>query len=68
VRQGDPRLILAIGFVLVLLGAVLPALMVLRIIESSFVLNFLSFAASMAGLFLGTIGAAFYVRLHRRQR
>ena len=54
-----------IGFVLVLLGAVLPFLMVMRIIESTFFLNFLAYGSSMVGLLLGFIGASQYVREHR---
>ena len=62
----DPRLIFVIGFVLVLLGAVLPWLMVLHIVKSTFFLNFLAAGASVAGLVLGVIGTAYYVRLHKR--
>jgi len=62
----DPRLIFVIGFVLVLLGVVLPWLMVLHFIESTFFLNFLAAGASTAGLILGVIGTAFYVRLRKR--
>ena len=62
----DPRLIFVIGFLLVLLGAVIPWLMVLNVIKSTFVLNFLAAGASTAGLILGVIGTAFYVRLHKR--
>jgi hypothetical protein len=54
-----------IGFVLVVLGAVLPFLIVLQIIESTFFLNFFAYGASLAGLFLGFIGASMYVREHR---
>jgi len=61
----QPWKIIVIGFFLVLFGAVVPFLMVMRIIESSFILNFLSYGASMAGLVLGLIGAALYVRTHR---
>ncbi len=62
----DPRAIIALGFVLVLFGAAMPWLMVLQIVRSTFWLNFLSYAASVSGLFLGIVGAAFYVRLHKR--
>ena len=62
----DPRLIFVIGFLLVLLGAVIPWLMVLQVVKSTFALNFLAAGASVAGLILGVIGAAYYVRLHRR--
>ncbi len=51
-----------LGFALVVLGVVLPFLMVLRVLESTFLLNFFSFTASMAGLLLGIAGAAMYFR------
>lgn len=61
----QPWKLIVIGFVLVLLGFVLPFLMVLRVLESSIFLNFLSYGASVGGLFLGLIGAAMYVRIRR---
>jgi hypothetical protein len=57
-----------IGFVLVTLGMVFPFLMVMQILESTFFLNFFSFAASVAGLFLGLIGGAMYVRLSQKNK
>jgi len=56
---------IVIGFVLVMLGAVLPFLIVLQVIESTFFLNFFAYGASVAGLFLGFIGASLYVREQR---
>ena len=64
-RGMQPWKLILIGFVLVLFGAVAPFLMVIQVVESSFILNFLSYGASMVGLFLGLIGAALYVRIHR---
>lgn len=61
----SPLKIILIGFALVVLGVVLPFLMVLHILESTFFLNFLSYGASIAGLFLGLIGSAYYVRLKK---
>jgi hypothetical protein len=61
----DPRAMIALGFVLVLLGAVLPFLMVLRVIPPNFPLSFFSYGASVVGLFLGLIGAAWYTRERR---
>lgn len=58
----NPKLILLIGFILVLLGAVLPFLMVLHIIQPTFFLVFFTFTSSTLGLFLGIIGAAGIVR------
>ena len=54
-----------VGFVLVVLGAVLPFLMVMQILKSTFFLNFFSYGATVAGIFLGLIGATQYVREHR---
>ncbi len=60
-----PKKIIAIGFVLVLFGFIGPFLMVLKILESSFVLNFLSYGASISGLMLGVIGSATYFRMNK---
>ena len=46
----------AIGFVLVLIGAVLPFLIVLRYVPSTFTLNFLAYGTSTVGIFLAVIG------------
>ena len=59
--------LIVIGFFLVLLGAVLPFLMVLGLIESTLLLNFVAFSASVVGLFLGVIGMATYVGEKRRR-
>jgi di/tricarboxylate transporter len=57
------RTMLVVGFLLIFLGGVvLPFLMVLHIIESTFFLVFLSFTSSTIGLFLGLIGASEFVR------
>jgi hypothetical protein len=61
----DPRYLIILGFGLVLLGFVLPFLMVLRMVQSTFFLNFVSYGASVAGLLLGLIGAAWYLRMNR---
>lgn len=62
------RSILWIGFVLVLLGFLLPLLIVIKVLESTFFLNFFSFIVSVVGLFLGLIGAAQYALEYRRNR
>jgi hypothetical protein len=59
--------LIAIGFVMVLLGAILPFLMVMQILESTFFLNFFSYTVSVGGLFLGIVGAAYLVRYRRRK-
>lgn len=61
----DPRVLIAIGFVLVVFGFVAPLLMVVQIIQPNFLVSFLSHGASVAGLFLGVLGGALYVRRER---
>ena len=63
----QPRSLIIIGFFLVLTGAVLPFLMVIRLVPSTYLLNFISYGASIGGLFLGIIGAANYVRSHENR-
>jgi len=68
IRLG-PRFFLITGFVLVFLGFILPLLMVIKALESTYFLNFFSFIASMIGMFLGMIGAAQYaLEVRRRDR
>ena len=65
-NETSPTLILSVGFLLVLLGAVLPFLMLLQVLSASFWLSFVSYTATVLGLFLGLIGAASYVQFNRR--
>jgi di/tricarboxylate transporter len=67
-REMDPRAIIVLGFVLVLLGFVVPFMMVAGFIKSSLALSFASYAASTAGLFLGLIGGALYIRKEKGKR
>lgn len=59
--------LIVIGFFMVLIGAVLPFLIVIRVIESTYLLNFIAFAASTIGIFLGVIGTAMHVGEKRRE-
>jgi len=61
----NPRTLLIIGFSLLLAGVILPFLMVIHVLESTFLLNFFSFGAQVAGLFLGFIGSVMYIRVNR---
>lgn len=54
----SPRFLLSLGVMLMLLGIILPFLMVIHVLESTFFLNFFSWGASVAGLSFGTIGFA----------
>lgn len=63
-RVSTPVRLIAIALVLLLVGALLPFLMVIRVVQPSFALSFLSYAASLIGLIMGLIGVAQYGR-HR---
>lgn len=59
--------LIVIGFFLVLIGAVLPFVIVIGILESTFLLNFIAFATSTIGIFLGVIGTAMFVGHRKRE-
>jgi hypothetical protein len=63
--MNSPRFLLSLGVILMLLGVLLPFLMVIHALESSFFLNFFSWGASVAGLAFGTIGFAMWSRTRR---
>ena len=58
--MNSPRLLLGLSVVLMLLGIILPFLMVIQVLESTFFLNFFSWGASVAGLAFGTVGFAMW--------
>ena len=63
--MNSPRLLLVLGMTLMLLGIVLPFLMIIKMLESTFMLKFFSWGASVAGLAFGTIGFAMYSKGRR---
>jgi hypothetical protein len=64
----NPKYMLLIAFLLLLVGIVLPMLMTLQLLESTFFLNFLSFGASLVGLILGFLGAMSIAARNRNRR
>ncbi len=65
----DPKILLGVGFILLVIGVVLPLLMVLQIIPSTFFLNFFSYGASFVGVIVGLLGAMMLiVRSRKRDR
>lgn len=58
----SPRFLLALGLILMLTGFLLPTLMVMRILPLGFALSFISWASSVAGLFIGVIAVAMMTR------
>lgn len=62
----SPTKMIFIGGGLLLIGVILPLLMVMKILTSTFFLNFFAYGISLSGFFLGLIGAMTYVREKRR--
>ena len=63
----SPGFLLILGVGLMLLGIILPFLMLIKVLESTFFLNFFSYGASVAGLALGTVGFALWSRSRGRR-
>lgn len=59
------KLVMVLCLVLMLIGIALPLLMVVRVIESSFLLNFLAYGSSVAGLFLGVLAVMSHTKNKR---
>jgi len=59
--------ILIIGFIMVLFGFLMPWLMILGYVETTFFLSFLTYGVSLTGMILGVVGAAM-LGLQRRKK
>ena len=57
-----PKYLFFLGSFFVILGVVIPFLIIMDYLELTMFLNFFSFIISLVGMFLGIIGAAYYVR------
>lgn len=62
-----PRRLIWLGFVLLLLGFVLPVLMVADIITTTLWLSIFSHGASVSGLILGLLGGSMVSRLQQEE-
>ncbi len=56
-----------VGGILLVLGFVFPLLMVIKLVEATFWLSFLSHACSIVGMFLGFLGLFSYIRIERKK-
>ena len=63
---GPPKLILT-ALALLIIGVILPFMMILGLLQSTLLLNFVAAASSTAGFLAGFVGIAKYVG-SRRQR
>ncbi len=61
-----PKLTIFIGFIMMLLGVIFPFFMVIKMLESTFFLNFLSYTLSLLGMIVGIIGFAMDFRGGRK--
>jgi hypothetical protein len=52
-----PKMMVAIAFGMLLLGVILPLLMVMQVIPSTFFLNLVAYLCSFFGIVIGFIGA-----------
>ena len=57
--------LISVGVVLLITGVVLPLLIVIKAIPSTYLLNFLSYACSLVGMVLGFLGLFSEVKIRR---
>ena len=55
-----PTRLMIVAVCMMLFGCIMPFLMILKVVESTLFMNFLSFTLSTLGLFLGVVGIAVY--------
>lgn len=60
--------LIVLGFLCVLAGAVVPFLIIIRVLPSTLFLNFFAFTVSTVGIFLGVIGTAMHVGDEQRRK
>ncbi len=68
----NPKILLGVGFFLMVLGVVLPLLMVLQIIPivdnpQTLFLEFFAFAVMFAGLIVGMLGVMLFILRSRKR-
>ena len=63
--MNSPRFLLSLGLILLLIGSIVPYLIVIQILPSTFTLSFLAWTATTSGMFLGTIGLTMWAKLNK---
>jgi membrane protein implicated in regulation of membrane protease activity len=64
----QPWKMIVLGGAMMLVSMVLPWLMVMQILRSTFFLNFLAYGLSVAGMLIGFIGMVSIVKIRRTQQ
>lgn len=64
----SPLQLILLGFILLVIGFILPFLMVLQILESTLLLNFVAYLASLFGLIIGVIGIVTYTQAQKKNK
>lgn len=64
----EPWKMIALGGSMMLVSVILPLLMVIQVLSSTFFLNFLAYSLSVAGLFIGFFGMVSIVRIKRIEK
>lgn len=62
----SPKKMMIIGTLLMIIGVVLPMLMVIKMIPSTFLLSFISYGASLAGMVMAFVGLFTYITFNRK--
>jgi membrane protein implicated in regulation of membrane protease activity len=65
ILKWQPWKMIVLGGGMMLVSVILPWLMVLQIVRSTFFLNFLAYGLSVAGLLIGFIGMVSMVKIRR---
>jgi hypothetical protein len=63
--RNEPRFLLSLGLILLFTGWIIPLLIIMHIIPSTFFLNFVAWGASVSGMFLGFIGVATWSKMRK---
>jgi hypothetical protein len=63
--MNKPGLLLSLGLILLFSGWIIPLLIIMHVIPSTFTLNFLTWIFSVSGLFLGFIGVATWSKMRK---
>ncbi len=67
-KYATPYRLMWLGFVLLVIGVLLPFLMLLHLLESNLLSNFIAYLASFLGLVIGLVGVVLYAQTRRKDQ